>query len=212
MVEKAGTTGRPVLTAAILQLGLLTQMILEAERTIGYVIGIDPTEFLPQSRPGYMFVVVALALSVLAIVNFILLMTWLFKATRFIGGKTNPALTISPGWAIGWWFIPIANFIAPFMVMTELYNASRTPENWNKRGLPILAILWWGATWLSIAVALGIRFGKHLTFDLPPRDLMYASIYGLGTLRLLSLLALVTVIMRFQNSAATVESGIEKIF
>jgi len=118
------------------------------------VIGIDPTEFLPQSRPGYMFVVVALALSVLAIVNFILLMTWLFKATRFIGGKTNPALTISPGWAIGWWFIPIANFIAPFMVMTELYNASRTPENWNKRGLPILAILWWGATWLSIAVAL----------------------------------------------------------
>jgi hypothetical protein len=211
-VEKAGTTGRPVITAAILQLGLLAQAVLEAERATGYVIGIDPMEFLPQPSPGWMFIFVTLALSVLAIVNFILLMTWLYKATRLIGRKATPPLNISPGWAIGWWFIPIANLIAPFMVMTELYNASRAPENWNKRGLPVLAILWWGATFLGIGVALAIRFGKHLTFDLPPPDLMYAGLYGFGTLRLLSLLALVTIIMRFQKSAAKVESGVENVF
>ncbi len=212
MVEKAGAAGRPVITAAILQLGLLAQTILEAERTVGYSIGIDPTMFLPQPSPGWMFILVSLVLSVLAIVNFILLMVWLFKATRLIGRRVTPALTISPGWAIGCWFIPVVNFVAPFLVMTELYNASRVPENWNKRGLPILAILWWGATFLGVMVALAIRFGRHLSFELPPQDTMYAGLYGFGTLRLLSLLALVTAITRFQKSAAAVESGVETIF
>ena len=64
-------------------------------------------------------------------------------------------LRFTPGWAVGWWFIPIANFWKPFQTVRELWKAShggawRAIATW-----PLLG--WWWATWLvgSLNIQLG---------------------------------------------------------
>lgn len=213
MATNNAQVGRPVLTTALLQIGVLGQMLGEADRVIGYTDGLDPVSFLPEAFSGQAFLMMSLMLQVLALVNFILLMIWLFKATRFISSKAAPPLTISPGWAIGWWFIPIANLIMPWLVMSELYKASRSPENWNFRGLPVLPFLWWGATLSGVAVGIAARFGKSFYLDLPPADILYAGVYSCGSVRLLLLLIVVTVIAHFQKKVpAAIAHTIEAIF
>jgi hypothetical protein len=70
-------------------------------------------------------------------------------------------LRFTPGWAVGWWFIPIANLWKPFQSVRELWKAShgggwQTIATWSLLG-------WWWATWLlgSLNVQLGsnARFG-----------------------------------------------------
>ncbi len=70
-------------------------------------------------------------------------------------------LRFTPGWAVGWWFIPIANLWKPFQAVRELWKAShgggwQTIATWSLLG-------WWWATWLigSLNVQLGsnARFG-----------------------------------------------------
>ncbi len=49
---------------------------------------------------------------------------WLHRAYRNleIFGKNNNRF--SPGWAVGWWFIPVANIFRPFQIMDELWQNS----------------------------------------------------------------------------------------
>ncbi len=206
MVEGSGKARRPVLTTALLQIGVFVQMLCEAWHAV------DLLSFLPESYNNSIpFVLYRGALG-LAIVNFILLMTWLVKATRFIAPKATPALTFTPAWAVVWWFIPIANFITPFMVMLELYNASRTQTAWSHRHWPVLAVLWWGATLAGLGLVVVERFGDAMGIDVPPIEDMNAAIYGAGALRLLCLLILVTMIARFQKAASTSNPKIENVF
>jgi len=212
VVANNAQVGRPVLTTRLLQIGLVMQMSGEAERVVAYATGVDPIYYLPEAFPGQAFLAMSLALQVLAIVNFIVLATWLFKATGFIQGKTTPPLTISPGWAVGCWFIPIVNFLAPCMVMSEIYNASRTPIVWRSTP-PVLVLLWWGATLGGIVVAIASRFSGSLHVHLPPPDTQYAAIYGFGSLRLLMLLVVVTLVTGFQKTVQhAVTRDVEAVF
>ena len=206
MAKGTAKVERPVLTTAILQAGLGLQMLCDAWRAL------DPVAFVPESYNNsipYMLYRWAL---LLAAVNVVLLLTWLFLATRFIAPKATPALTFTPAWAVVWWFIPIANVIAPFMVMLELHNASRKPEGWSHKPWPLLAVLWWGATLAGLVIAAVSRFGGAFGIDLPPAEAMPSLAYAVGTLRLLCLLALVTVISRFQKAAGPSLAKIESVF
>src|SRR5690606_28980720 len=59
---------------------------------------------------------------------------------RAIGAE---GMKISPGWAVGWYFIPIATLWKPYQAMKEIWQASHSPTDWEKRDSgPFLAI-WW---------------------------------------------------------------------
>jgi hypothetical protein len=211
MAESAKEVGWPRIATRLLQLGLIAQLLCELYLCIQYATGIEPADVLSGVDAGQVNAAVHIALSGLLIINFILLMTWLFCAVRFIESEATPDLTFSPGWAIVWWFVPVANFVAPFMVMYELYNASRAPETWKSRSPPIIAILWWGATLSAAAIGLVIRFSRILNYETPPATLMNAGLYGFGTLRLLFLLMLVASIAHFQKAvskSANVDKGV----
>ena len=61
----------------------------------------------------------------------------------------------SPGWAVGWWFVPFANLVKPKQVMNEAWKASE-PGSTDPNGQALHsphrkapAILsWWWAAWL----------------------------------------------------------------
>ena len=194
MVEGAAKVKPPVLTTAILQAGLCLQMLCDAWRAVA------PFAFMPESYNNALPVTLYQGALVLAAVNVIGLLTWLVLAMRFIAPRATPALTFTPAWAVVWWLIPIANFVTPFLTMLELHNASRNPGNWSRRHWPLFAILWWGATLAGLVIAALSRFGDALGIDVPP-DLDLGSVaHAVAAFRLLCLLALVTVIIRFQKA------------
>ena len=53
----------------------------------------------------------------------------------------------APGWAVGWYFVPIAWFWKPYQAMREIWRASVNPSNW--RGAPVSPLLrWWWGLWI----------------------------------------------------------------
>jgi len=76
------------------------------------------------------------------------------NAIELAGG----GLRFTPGWAVGWWFIPIANLWKPFQAVRELWKASHGGVAWQSlRTWPVIG--WWWAIWMVSLVH--VWFGEH---------------------------------------------------
>jgi hypothetical protein len=64
---------------------------------------------------------------------------------------------MSPGWAVGWYFVPVAWLWKPFQGMRESWQISTKPMNW--RDVPVSSLLhnWWAA-WLAGNILDSISF------------------------------------------------------
>jgi hypothetical protein len=51
-------------------------------------------------------------------------LVWLHRATANLEALGAPALSISPSWAVGWFFIPVANFWVPYQAVAQLHRRS----------------------------------------------------------------------------------------
>src|SRR5215467_1536879 len=56
---------------------------------------------------------------------------------------------LSPAWAAGCWFVPVANLVLPFVAVRDVWAASRPGERWNAA---LVAAWWiaWLAAWLLL--------------------------------------------------------------
>jgi len=57
------------------------------------------------------------------IVIVVLFLRLLYKAVQQAKGFTVPFTEVSPGWAVGYWFIPFLNLYRPFQVVKALFKA-----------------------------------------------------------------------------------------
>jgi hypothetical protein len=73
---------------------------------------------------------------------------WVVDAQRNVRDLGAEHLTFTPGWAVGWFFVPIANLWKPYQMMRELWQASARPDNWPAVDVPPLLGAWWGA-WIG---------------------------------------------------------------
>jgi hypothetical protein len=80
---------------------------------------------------------------------------WQHQATANLWARGYPGLKTKPGWAVGWWFIPFANFVMPLVSMLELDRRS-TPDGAPRRAGSVLG--WWWAAWIasSTVPAIGV--------------------------------------------------------
>jgi len=72
---------------------------------------------------------------------------WIYRAganVRTFGAK---GLQDSPGWAVGWYAIPIMQWFKPFIAMVEIWKASGEPLQWRSQPTPALLGSWW-AFWV----------------------------------------------------------------
>jgi len=72
---------------------------------------------------------------------------WLFDSADrphrpLLGPVVSRIMTVTPGWAVGWYFIPIANLWKPYGAMSEIRNASGPGK------MTAILPLWW-ALWIS---------------------------------------------------------------
>jgi hypothetical protein len=90
----------------------------------------------------------------------IVFLVWLNRVFKNLHGPLRAGeLDYSPGWAVGWWFIPFANFVKPKQVVNEAWKASDPgspdptvpPTHWRNRKPPAL-LSWWWAAWICAAL------------------------------------------------------------
>jgi hypothetical protein len=68
---------------------------------------------------------------------------WLHRAVanaRALGRPTE----FTPGWAIGWWFVPLANVVRPYQIVRSLMDELGAPDN--------RPVLWWWGTYLAAGI------------------------------------------------------------
>jgi hypothetical protein len=97
--------------------------------------------------------------SLVSLVSFGAAIVWLVWQHR---GHTNlrargvPGLRFTPGWAVGWWFVPLAALVMPYLTMRELWDNA----GWSGTGTrtaparrPVAA--WWFVYVASSLVGFG---------------------------------------------------------
>jgi hypothetical protein len=73
---------------------------------------------------------------------------WQHRSHRNLRALGAQGLKYTPGWAVGWWFVPFANLVMPFHTVRELWKASDPKSGsveWKNRPTPPLLGFWWAA-------------------------------------------------------------------
>jgi hypothetical protein len=88
-------------------------------------------------------------------------------------------MTISPGWAVGWYFIPFANLVKPYQGMKEAWMASHFRDNWHGEPTPAL-LVWWWALWLitNILANISFRIGNLYPEEFAPAPVAFLDLVG----------------------------------
>lgn len=72
---------------------------------------------------------------------------WIYRAAVNSRGFGAWGMRDTPGWSVGWYFIPIMNLFRPYQCMKEIWQVSGNPEDWQSQsGSPVL-VTWW-TIWL----------------------------------------------------------------
>lgn len=87
------------------------------------------------------------------VVSVILFLVWHHRVRDQLK-LVNPAgVTYSPGWALAWWFVPIANLFKPFMVVRETWHASNGHLASEHRAAPLWLMAWWLTVLIGNAIS-----------------------------------------------------------
>ncbi|HVQ09284.1 MAG TPA: DUF4328 domain-containing protein [Allosphingosinicella sp.] len=91
-------------------------------------------------------------------------LVWLYRAeinARALGAED---MMVSPGWAVGWFFVPLVQLVMPFLAVRELWKASATPRDWQLRPASPVIALWW-ACWIGTVISGNIAFSLSFMDD-----------------------------------------------
>ncbi len=128
-------------------------------------------------------------------------LVWIRRASDNLARLGVREQRFSPGWAVGWWFIPFAWLFRPYQVMKEIWKGSypeidaKNPDAWTDSPTSRLLGPWWGAWLLSLwaANSLSVLFSSDATVsDLIVSGYRSVASDAIGTVALV----LVVILMR----------------
>tara|TARA_R110002126_G_scaffold29607_1_gene97681 strand:- start:588 stop:1184 length:597 start_codon:yes stop_codon:yes gene_type:complete len=85
---------------------------------------------------------------ILLLSSFPIIGRWFYVSAKINHLSEVKDLEITPGWAVGWYFIPFANLVMPYRALKETFQASFDSENWQSIKIPYDFSVWW-ATFLA---------------------------------------------------------------
>jgi heme/copper-type cytochrome/quinol oxidase subunit 2 len=125
----------------------------------------DPISFYPSDSEifgknlhYYLQLLLTLANAIVGLVFCILFIVWFYRAYDNIK-KVNPEKTsLSTGWTIGCWFVPIMNLFRPLRIMLEIWHGTQTAGEEPDRPLTaersIQVNAWWYCWTFGLAIGL----------------------------------------------------------
>ena len=92
----------------------------------------------------------------LIVVTGVVWMIWQHRAQSNLRDVGTGDLRFTPGWAVGWWFVPVASLWMPYLAVRELLRASEpSVTDWRRASTGSLPGLWWAA-WIVGSILAGI--------------------------------------------------------
>ena len=87
--------------------------------------------------------IVGLVQFILAIVTGITFLRWIYRSTKNLRVLSGETMMFTPGWSVGWYFVPFANLYKPYQVMKEIWKVSHKSE-----AADYALVGWWWALWI----------------------------------------------------------------
>ena len=101
-------------------------------------------------------VLLSVGCMIAAFIAVIFLLIWIYPVYRNLPALGNSDLKYTPGWAVGWWFVPIMNLFRPCQVIVEIAEGSdpralvtREP----RAAMNSFIVAWW--IWRVIGAIVG---------------------------------------------------------
>ncbi|MBN2081546.1 DUF4328 domain-containing protein [bacterium] len=124
-------------------------------------------------------VAVALALVLAVIGGSVFFYIWLWRSVYNLRKLGAPFMSFTPGWAVGWWFVPLINLWRPYEILRELFHYSSAhtrgavPETGSYENAPPYLLHLWIA-FLVIAKLPRLWMAFYGSDAFPPGSSEYA--------------------------------------
>lgn len=79
----------------------------------------------------------------ISIATVVLFCMWIYRAnsnSRALGARN---MKFTPGWSVGYYFIPVLNLWRPYQAMKEIWMTSRNPNDWESESRGRILPWWW---------------------------------------------------------------------
>jgi len=137
--------------------------------------------------------------------SIVLVACWIYRASAN-AHALSADMTIRPGWAVGWFFVPFANLVMPYQAMKETWRESHEAAGrYEEAQSPIVG--WWWGLWIcgNVLARLGSLFGAGTDSPLaaaPYVDLLDAVLNAAAALVLVRLMLRLGEAQRLARHAA----------
>jgi hypothetical protein len=74
-------------------------------------------------------------------IGIVLFFVWFYRAAKSTRVLGRGRMSISPGWCVGWFFVPFGNLFMPYHAMSQLVGVLNPP---GTRKAPEIVWIWWG--------------------------------------------------------------------
>jgi hypothetical protein len=136
---------------ALLAIGMLFMLsqTWSAFQQLSYHQGRSAPVYDPDN-PTMEQALITLGGSCVLLVEGIFFLIWVHMANRNAHALGASGMQFTPGWSVGWFFIPVANLWKPYQAVKETLRASRSPRNWFNQPSDMLVDIWWTLWLMSI--------------------------------------------------------------
>jgi len=128
------------------------------------------------------YAAIGFAQTVLFIAEAIAFLMWVHRAHKNLSSLGATDLRFTPGWAVGWFFIPIMNLFRPYQAVAEISKASDpkvdTTEGTSWKSVAALPLVgWWWAFFLisNFAANIAMRAALSTSYSTELSDLLFAT-------------------------------------
>jgi hypothetical protein len=83
---------------------------------------------------------------------------WVYRATRRLRERPGTAMRFTPGWAVGWWFVPFANLYKPYQGLHDIWRASH-----GRGGADASLLAWW---WWGLEIACPVLIWSFVGYSI----------------------------------------------
>jgi hypothetical protein len=109
----------------------------------------------------------------LSVITAVCFLMWVYRSYKNLKPLGAAETDFSPGWVIGFWFIPFANLVLPFMNMREIWNKS-DPGGYGRgaargEGVTLGSLGTWWALWLIANLMANVSV--YMQISDPNKDL-----------------------------------------
>lgn len=75
----------------------------------------------------------------------IFILQWIYRVSYNARQMTEKPTRFTPGWSVGYYFIPILSLWKPYQAMKETWRISKNPSNWPSEKTDNILVIWWTA-------------------------------------------------------------------